>query len=72
MGCDGIYDRLSSEDVANCIWNVTDKKVIFDGVHTLSGGIVDIVMKTALKRKTTDNLTAIFLSFENYLEIYKN
>ena len=72
MGCDGIYDRLSSEDVASCIGNVIDKKVIFDGVHTLSGGIVDMVMKTALKRKTTDNLTAMFLTFQNFLEIYKD
>ena len=72
MGCDGIYDRLTTEECAQCIWNVTKKKVIFDGVHTLSGGIVDMVMKTALKRKTSDNLTAIFLSFANFLEIFKD
>ena len=41
-------------------------------MHTLSGGIVDMVMKTALKRKTTDNLTAMFLTFQNFLEIYKD
>ena len=67
MGSDGIFEKLSSRKTVSCAWNtVNEMSKRYDSVHSLSGGVVDMIIKTALKRGTNDNVTCVFLSFKNF------
>ena len=66
LGCDGIFDYLDNKDCIKCIWNVVyDKGNYYKNIHDLSLNIVNMVIKTALRRRTLDNVTCIFVGFEN-------
>lgn len=54
MGSDGIFDVMTYEDVAQgLILSMKDKKN--------AGECVDVIIKTALQRKSIDNLSGIFI-----------
>lgn len=45
----------------------TEKPLLSDiNVHYQSGLVVDMVMKTALARRALDNITCVFIGFENW------
>ena len=74
LGCDGIFDQLSSEEVINCAWMVYNNKdnILVSqckDIHKQSGLIADLIMKSALARKSLDNVTCLFISFK---EIWNN
>ena len=74
LGCDGIFDQLSSEEVINCAWSVYNNKdnlliTQCKDIHKQSGIITDLIMKSALARKSFDNVTCLFISFK---EIFNN
>ena len=74
LGCDGIFDQLSSEEVINCAWmiyNDQDNILVSQckDIHKQSGLIADLIMKSALARKSLDNVTCLFISFK---EIWNN
>ena len=70
LGCDGIFDQLSSDEVINCAWmiyNNKDNNILVSqckDIHKQSGLIVDLIMKSALFRKSFDNVTCLFISFK--------
>ena len=66
MGCDGIYDKLSNLEIFDVIWKFKQKGFVRNNIHELSGLVTDAVMKLSLKKYTTDNITCIFISFENF------
>ena len=66
MGCDGIYDKLSNLEIFDVIWKFKQKGFVRNDIHELSGLVTDAVMKLSLKKYTTDNITCIFISFENF------
>lgn len=67
MGSDGIFEKLSSREIVSCTWKTMNEIVKkYDSVHSLSGGVVDLIIKTALKRGTNDNVTCVFISFKNF------
>ena len=78
LGCDGIFDQLSSEEVINCAWMVYNNKdnILVSqckDIHKQSGLIVDLIMKSALARKSLDNVTCLFISFKEIWDnIYDN
>ena len=54
MGSDGIFDVMTHEDVTQgLILSMKNKKN--------AGECVDVIIKTALQRKSTDNLSGIFI-----------
>lgn len=70
LGCDGIFDQIKNEEVVNCAWMTLEKNLLLDvNVHNQSGLVVDMVMKTALARKSLDNITSVFIGFENWEKI---
>ena len=74
LGCDGIFDQLSSDEVMNCAWMVYNNKdnILVSqckDIHKQSGLITDLIMKSALARKSLDNVTCLFISFK---EIWNN
>ena len=71
LGCDGIFDYLCNKDCIKCIWNVVyDDNNNYKNIHDISLNIVNMVIKTALRRRTLDNVTAVFISFENFEKIF--
>ena len=71
LGCDGIFDYLCNKDCIKCIWNVVyDENNNYKNIHDISLNIVNMVIKTALRRRTLDNVTAVFISFENFEKVF--
>lgn len=54
---DGIYDKLTSEDASQCVWNSTFYK--FDDIHRQTAASVEYLMKNSLLKKTLDNITVV-------------
>ena len=85
LGCDGIYDQLSSIDVFKCLSLVLERnKEIINNlnenqksglhrnnidIHTTGGDIVDLILKASMIRQSYDNVTCILICFKNLLEI---
>lgn len=67
MGCDGIFDDLSNQEIVNAAWTVfkhraTEKN--YD-IHELTQEACDLVIKFGLEKQTTDNL-----SLTSYFSIF--
>ena len=85
LGCDGIYDQLTSIDVFKCLSLVLErnKKIVNNlnetekanlhkndiDIHTTGGDIVDLILKAAMIRQSYDNVTCILVCFKNLLDI---
>ena len=67
MGCDGIFEYLTNEDCVKLAWkNLNEDKLNYNNFHQFNGDIVDLIIKSALKRNSLDNVTALFVSFNNF------
>ncbi len=64
LGCDGIFDRLSNEDICETAWSVFEKPNENETLHKLCGEAVEQVIRTALARKTLDNVTGVLIAFD--------
>ena len=71
LGCDGIYDQMTNEEVIDCAWMVLNEKdhVLVkecnNNIHNQSGLIVDLILKSSLARKSFDNVTCLFISLKD-------
>ena len=66
MGCDGIYDDLSNEEIVNAAWLAfknRGKEKNYD-IHELSMEACDLIIKYGLEKQTTDNLSCIVIGLE--------
>lgn len=67
LGCDGIYDKLTSQEVGDAAWAAIslcqDKNQ-----HELSLLTAESVMKVAMSNGSIDNITAAFIGFDNLLK----
>ena len=71
LGCDGIFDYLSNEEIINAAWMVfknRGKEKNYD-INELSMEACDLIIKYALEKESTDNLSCIFIGLEG-LEKY--
>jgi len=73
MGCDGIFDDLSNQEIINAAWvafkyRANEKN--YD-LHELSQEACDLVMKFALEKQTTDNLSCIIIGLEGIEKFLK-
>ena len=69
LGCDGIFDQMTSNEVLKCAWMILNEKQHLllkqcKDVHSQSGIIVDLIIKSALARKSFDNVTCLFVAFK--------
>ena len=74
MGCDGIFDDLSNEEVINAAWIVFKnraKEKNYD-IHELTQDACDIIIKYGLEKQTSDNLSCIVIGFEGLEKYLKN
>jgi len=66
LGCDGIFDDLSNQEIVDAAWMVfkhRGKEKNYD-IHELSQEACDLVIKYALEKQTTDNLSCIIIGLE--------
>lgn len=66
---DGIYDKLSTKEVVDTVWNST-KENLGDNIHQACATAVENIMKAAISKRTVDNITVVmiaFSSFKNFL-----
>jgi len=65
LGCDGIFDKLTSREVVKIVWETANRSSA-KTIHQLSGEAVDAIMKGSIIRKTLDNITVVMISFEGF------
>ena len=73
MGCDGIFDDLSNQEIINAAWLVyknRGKEKNYD-INELTKEACDIVMKYALEKQTSDNLSCIIIGLEGIEKFLK-
>ena len=73
MGCDGIFDDLSNQEIVNAAWTVfkhraTEKN--YD-IHELTQEACDLIIKFGLEKQTTDNLSCIIIGLEGLEKFLK-
>ncbi|MCQ2821339.1 MAG: protein phosphatase 2C domain-containing protein [archaeon] len=72
MGCDGIYDKMTNEDINKAIWeSLNCKYTITSNIHRQSSLCVDLILKSVMHRKGTDNLTAILIGLKGLNDEYQ-
>ena len=69
LGCDGIFDQISSNEVLDCAWMILNEKDNLlikqcKDIHNQSRLIVDLIIKSALARKSFDNVTCLFIALK--------
>ena len=81
LGCDGIYDHLTSKEVLDCAWMVIDKnrKLLNENnnneknkkinLNNTCGNIVDFIIKMSMTRKSFDNVSCLIVAFKDLLNI---
>ena len=60
IGCDGIFDVLSNEDLMECVKIVLKEKKGLDK-ETLAGEIAGMIIKSSLAKDSFDNVSVIFI-----------
>ena len=71
MRCDGIYDNLSNFDIIDSAWftiNHVAKERKYD-INLISLDICNMIIKNAMDKLSSDNLSVIVITFEG-LEKY--
>ena len=70
---DGIFDKLSNEEVAECVWmSVRDvsesqeENSTMVSLHSQLGMGVEYILKNALLRRSLDNVTVVVIGFESF------
>ena len=74
LGCDGIYDDLSNQEVINAAWYIyknKSKEKNYD-INELTQDACDMVIKYAMEKKTSDNLSCIIIGLEGLEKFLKN
>ena len=74
MGCDGIFDDLSNKEIVDAAWMVfkhRGKNKNYD-IHELSMEACDLIIKYAMEKQSTDNLSCIVIGLEGVDKYLKN
>ena len=67
IGCDGIFDVLSNEEILECIKIVLKEKKVEkieeDDIHQLCGDFAAMIVKGAIAKDSSDNVSCIVVAF---------
>lgn len=69
IASDGIFDRLSTEEVVKAIYDMNNKPVSSKhatNVNELCGESVDRVLRLAMQKESYDNLSVVLIAFKNF------
>ncbi len=65
LACDGIFDKLTNKEVIQSVWEGVMESNIKDP-HKQCGIGVDRILRTSVAKKTMDNITVVFVAFNNF------
>ena len=67
LGCDGIYDQMSSDEILDCAWMVfnNDKEMGNINIHEKCGTVIDFILKSSMARKSFDNVTCLIVALKD-------
>lgn len=65
LGCDGVFDKFTTEDLVGRVWETTTKKNLKGNYHEVAAGIVENIFEDTFQRKAWDNITVILVCFKN-------
>jgi len=71
IGSDGVFDKLSNKEVVKAVFRSIEEDKLEKTVHEQSGKAVEEVIKTALREKSVDNVTAILIVFKSFKQLFK-
>ena len=78
LGCDGIFDQLSTKDVFDCAWLIlNDNKSFYlnnnnnEIIHEKCGKISELIIKSAMNRKSFDNVTTVMICLKDYKTLFE-
>ena len=73
LGCDGIYDELSNQEICNAAWHIfkNGKEKNYE-IHELTQDACDIIIKYSLEKQASDNLSCIVIGLEGLDKFLKN
>ena len=54
------------------IWSFKKKGKSIEDIHKFSGDIADSVIKYSMKKLTSDNVTVVFIAFQNFYDKMKD
>ena len=63
LGCDGIYDQLSNEEILDMGWTIFLNDELGNNINEKSGNIIDFILKASMARKSFDNITSVIIYF---------
>ena len=78
--CDGVFEQLNNEDVFECVSLVVNhnKELLKDNknkndinIHSTCGDIVNLILNASMERKSFDNVSCMFVSFKDILNLNK-
>ena len=70
IGSDGVFDRLSNREIVQATWNQVDCCRNHE-IHLQAGSAVQSILNAAFLKKSLDNLTVVFIAFNNFSEFSK-
>ena len=62
LGCDGIYDQLSNEEILDSGWTIFSNEEIGKDINEKCGILVDFILKASTARKSVDNVTCVVIA----------
>ena len=64
---DGIFDKMKNKEIIQSIWTCEDNSRDF---HKFTGNAVDSLMRDVFINRSSDNLSIILVTFENFFNMY--
>eukprot|EP00826_Nyctotherus_ovalis_P012443 TRINITY_DN1328_c0_g1_i18.p1 TRINITY_DN1328_c0_g1~~TRINITY_DN1328_c0_g1_i18.p1 ORF type:complete len:319 (-),score=60.68 TRINITY_DN1328_c0_g1_i18:117-1073(-) len=71
IGSDGIFDKLKSRKVIRTVFDNIEQESTEATIHLQSAKAVEAIVQAALKKKSLDNLSAVFIAFKNLKRLFK-
>ena len=69
LGCDGIYDKLTSQESVKCVWETFQyhRKA---SVHEQIGVGVEMILKKSAIKRSMDNITVVIVAFDGFAKLF--
>lgn len=71
IGSDGIFDKLKSREVIKAVFHSLEQENTEANIHLQSAKAVEAILQAAIKKRSFDNLSAVFMAFKNFKRLFK-
>lgn len=74
MGSDGVFDKLTNQEISECIWTKANALMEASigtkqpGIHEVCGKCASEVIKLAMTQGSLDNVTAVVIGLKGFQE----